>query len=61
MDLSIWHILTAALYMVFLVFLVWVAAKVFKLLAAALASWTNRNLAEAERARAEAEARRKPE
>ena len=61
MDLSIWHILTAALYMVFLVFLVWVAVKVFKLLAAALASWTNRNLAEAERARAEAEARRKPE
>ena len=61
MDLSIWHILTAVLYMAFLVFLVWVAVKVFKLLAAALASWTNRNLAEAERARAEAEARRKPE
>ena len=61
MDLSIWHILTAALYMVFFVFLVWVAVKVFKLLAAALASWTNRNLAEAERARAEAEARRKLE
>ena len=53
--------LTAALYMVFFVILVWVAVKVFKLLAAALASWTNRNLAEAERARAEAEARRKLE
>ena len=53
---SIWHWLVPAL---FLVFLVWVAVKVFKLLAAALASWTDRNRAEAERARAEAEARRK--
>ena len=61
MDLSTWHILTAVLYMAFLVFLVWVAVKVFKLLAAALASWTDRNRAEADRARAEAEARRKPE
>lgn len=46
---------TLALFQaLFLVFLVWVAVKVFKSLAAALASWTDRN-------RAEAEARRKLE